>query len=70
MTQPSGVFGRLNVQPSTVRQTHGAGHRKSEKFRMGERRGGSKISRICWVDSDRPALNSQRQKNTEPSAQA
>ena len=36
----------------------------------GERREGSKISRICQVDSDRPALDSWRQKNTEPSAQA
>ena len=35
-----------------------------------ERGEGSKISRICWVDSDRPALDSRRQKNTEPPAQA
>ena len=31
---------------------------------------GSKISRIWYVDSDRPVLDSWRQKNTEPPAQA
>ena len=35
-----------------------------------ERGEGSKISRIHYVGSDRPALDSWRQKNTEPSAQA
>ena len=34
-----------------------------------ERGEGSKISRIHYVGSDRPALGSWRRKNTEPSVQ-
>ena len=37
MIQPSDVLGRLNMQPSAVRQIHGTGHRESEEFRMGNR---------------------------------
>ena len=42
---------------------------KTEQCRL-ERGEGSKISRICWVDSDRPALGSRQRKNMEPPAQA
>ena len=47
------------MQPDAVRQTCGAGHKELEEFRMGERREGSKISRVCWVDSIRPTPHGQ-----------
>ena len=62
------IFELLHIIPKEPYSSYMFGENSLEQCKS-EQGEGSKISGVWYVDSDRPALGSRQQKNTEPPAQ-